>query len=175
MNYAVYMRQIEKYKPKLIRPKNNADASQVTLINQAKAQTGKIPTPIETNFSHIGGSIGNIMKTRETSPTVCNSGYKGVTWGMENADRQANITGRKQHCQICRDDPQPIKIPCQPYVSPVLPTTAPLKCCAKTGIIFVNKDPLIANEVLTSDLRKRYNLPNKLQGLRGPIVIRNLI
>ena len=97
--------------------------------------------------------------------------------------------------------PYNIVLPCKPFVNPIaynvgtsataepsitlpdgtiVPTTSPgsapgvLKCCAKdTSQLYRDNSELIADQGRQLDIRKSYNLPAKLQGLRGPVVSRN--
>lgn len=196
------MRKIENTRSKTIGFQNGQDASQVTLKNQAKAQTVNVPVAVATSFSKIGGTVGNITELRQQncSPTeqTCSTGYQGVSYAIGNADMAGNLIGSKQHCAVCSDAPSSapysVTIPCGIFIdpesyNPVIPGTtttvppsfptagnAPGKtiCCSKdTSQLFRNNSELIADQGRQLNLRRNYNLPNKLQGLRGPIVNRN--
>jgi hypothetical protein len=198
MNCGVYMRKLQAGRTTTIGFQNGQDASQVTLKNQAKAQGVKIPVPVATNFSKIGGSVANIMEaTQQTSsPTdaSCTGGYKGVSYGLGNADMQANIIGAAQHCAVCSDapssEPYSIVLPCTPFIDPIsynpngttvdpskpTPGTKPQALACTTskdmGVIYTDNSELVADQGRQLLLRRQYNLPSKLQSLRGPIVNR---
>jgi hypothetical protein len=201
MDYSTYMRKKRNTISRTIGFQNGQDASQVTFKNQAKAQSVHVPVPVETSFSKIGGTVGNIMEaTQQTSsPTkqTCSSGYRGVSDGIVNADKTANVMGAKQHCAVCSDAPSSapynIVIPCGIFIDPVsydpvipgtttnvpptfpTPGNAPGKtvCCSKDmSQLYRNNSELIADQGRQLALRRAYNLPSKLQSLRGPIVNR---
>jgi hypothetical protein len=192
------MRKLQAGRTTTIGFQNGQDASQVTMKNQAKAQTVKVPVPVATSFSKIGGSVANIMEaTQQTSsPTdaTCTTGYKGVSYGLGNADMQANILGAAQHCAVCSDapssEPYNIVLPCRPFIDPIsynpngttvdpskpTPGTKPQALACTTSkdmsILYTDNSELVADQGRQLLLRRQYNLPSKLQSLRGPIVNR---
>ena len=199
MNCGVYMRKLQSGRSKTIGFQNGQDASQVTLKNQAKAQTVPIAVPVSTSFSKIGGTVGNIMEaTQQTcSPTdaTCATGYRGVSYGLGNADKQLNLIGAKQHCAVASDAPssQPyaITLPCKIFIDPISynpngttvdpsqptpgtkPEAVPCSSSRDMSIIYTDNSALIADQGRQLNLRKQYGLPSKLDSLRGPIVNRN--
>ncbi len=179
MNYAQYMRKIQSTQPTIIHSPSGQDASLVTLKAQARAQTVKVPVAVETNFSQIGGAKANILEaTQQTcSPTsaVCASGYHGVSQGFATTDATANVLGAAQGCAVCSDppssEPYAVVIPCGIFITP--PQNAPGKtiCCAKDmSVLFTDNAELVADQGKPQTLRQHFNLPSKLQGLRGAVV-----
>ena len=65
--------------------------------------------------------------------------------------------------------PAAIVLPCMTELSTVTnaPTTQP--CLLSPGIIYSNPTELIADQGRQAAIRTQYNLPNKLQSLRGPV------
>ncbi len=181
MNYAEYMRKIQNTRSQIIGFQNGQDASLYTYKVQARAQSIELPsTATITNFSQIGGPIGNVFQTSQQtcSPTnaVCSSGYVGVVQARDTTrDAQQSVLGFKQFCAVSNDTPSSsptsITIPCGIFLSTIYPSTVQTVCCSEDyGIKFTNPRELISTLGQQADLRKRFNLPPKLQGLRGPIV-----
>jgi len=230
MNHQVYLRKKMAQQSRIIGFQNGQDASMVTMKNQARAQqpaqafTNNTPLAVPTQFSKIGGTVGNIMEaTQQTSsPTdqLCDSGYKGVVSGKTNIDTAASKVLSAQHCAICSDapssEPYQTVIPCGIFINPLaysappeslnagtatatvtpsaaiidgsgssvtfVPTTSPgsapgtthekVCCIGDPSQLYRNNDELVADEGRQLAIRRAYNLPSKLQGLRGPIVNR---
>ncbi len=193
MNYAMYMRKIAAGRTTTIGFQNGQDASLVTYKAQARANTVKTPVAVATSFSQVGGSVGNILEGNQqnSSPTsaVCATGYQGVSQSQLTTtyDGTNAVIGAAQHCAVCSDapssEPYNIVIPCGIFIDP--PNTAGIyvdppnytsgsstaKCCIKDpGILFTDNRELVADQGRQETLRKSFNLPSKLQGLRGPIV-----
>ena len=185
MNYAQYMRKTLANQQRIIPFQNGQDASMVTLKAQAKATVRVVPTTVITQFSQVGGTVGNIMENNQqnSSPTtaVCSSGYRGTAGGLSQsggfpiADRSGGILQKAQGCAVCSDvpssEPRAIVIPCCGFIDPVYNQPENIKCCAKDpGVIFTNKQLEWNDKACQANLRNQYNLPDKLQGLRGPVV-----
>lgn len=205
MNQAVYLRKKMAQQSRIIGFQNGQDASQVTLKNQARAQTVNTAVAVATSFSKIGGTVANNMEaTQQTSsPTdqTCASGYSGVTNAKTTVDTAATKVLSAQHCAVCSDapssEPYQITIPCGIFINPIaynappqnvnngtatntidptLPTpgTKPegVCCVGDPSQLYRNNSELIADQGRQLALRTQYNLPSKLQGLRGPIINR---
>lgn len=181
MNYAEYMRKVNNTRSRTIGFQNGQDASLVTMKAQARAQTVKTPVAVETSFSQIGGTVGNIMQTEQqnSSPTTatCATGYRGVSQGFATTDATASVLGAKQGCAVCSDAPSSapysITIPCGIFIDPPKNAPGTLKCCQKDAgdvLSVATQAELVADVGRQATLRKAYNLPAKLQGLRGPVV-----
>jgi hypothetical protein len=184
MNYAQYMRKVAANQQRIIPFQNGQDASMVTLKAQAKATSRVVPTTVPTQFSQIGGTVANIMEQNQqnSSPTsqVCASGYQGTaggyyqTGGFPVADRSGGLLLKAQGCAVCSDvpssEPRAIVIPCCGFIDPVYNAPGQEKCCLKAGIKYTDKEEYWKEKALTADLRVGYNLPDKLQGLRGAVV-----
>jgi len=192
MNYAEYMRKMTKTQSQIIGFQNGQDASLVTLKAQARAQiprqaltTAEPPSLTVTRFSHIGGTVANIMEPNHQTnvPTNCSSGYNGISDGRVNADTTGNLIGTAQHAAVCSDapssEPYNIVIPCGTFIRPYdrNPEDHPSQyktnsdwCAKDTSQVFRNNSELVADQGRHSDLRARFGLPSKLDGLRGPVV-----
>lgn len=187
MNYAEYLRKQAKSQTKIIGFNNGQDASQVTLKAQAIASSSTNFIPMATTTSQIGGSKANIVQTNVPSAAT-HGRYVGVADGLPNADRTAGILAAAIKCAACSDAPSsaPYNIVVPPTVKdfglPYITPTDPLevaknapgvtKCCTKDySQLFRNNNEITKQQGLQSKLRVQYNLPNKLQGLRGPIII----
>ncbi len=184
MNYAQYMRKVAARQQRIIPFQNGQDASMVTLKAQAKATNRVVPAPIPTSFSQIGGTVANIMEQNQqnNSPTnaVCQSGYHGTAGGLSQAggfpiaDRSGGLLLKAQGCAVCSDvpssEPRAIVIPCCEYIDPVYNEPGVQKCCLKPGIKYTDKKAYWNEKALEADLRNEFNLPHKLQGLRGAVV-----
>ena len=105
-------------------------------------------------------------------------------------------TPRATFRAVCADppssEPYHLVLPCCPFIDPISynpdatavdPTTAtpgskpqavPCKTSKDMSILYTDNSELVANEARQFDIRKQYGLPNKLTGLRGPIVNRRI-
>ena len=183
MNYSVYMRKLAAGRTTTIGFQNGQDASLVTLKAQARANKVKTPVAVETSFSQVGGTVGNILEGNQqnSSPTsqVCATGYKGVSNSQLTTtyDGTNAVIGAAQSCAVCSDAPSSapynVVIPCGIFIDPPqnAPGTSTAKCCVNDpGIKFSDNRELVADEGRQQTLRRQYGLPSKLQGLRGPII-----
>jgi hypothetical protein len=173
MNYAEYLRRQTRGQSKIIGFKNGQDASQVTYKVQAQAASSSTNiSPVQTTHSRIGGSVANILPTN--APNDCS--YTGVADGLPNSDRTASVLMSKVHCAVCSDAPSSapynIVVPCVTPLEVVKNSPGTTVCCTKDySQLFRNNNELSRQQGLQSDLRLKYNLPNKLQGLRGPVIL----
>ena len=74
------MKRQSKLRTTIIGFNNGQDASQVTLKNQALANSVKVPVIVETSFSKIGGTVANIMQLSQQS----SSPISGCVQPVEN-------------------------------------------------------------------------------------------
>ena len=174
MNYAEYLRRQSKAQSKIIGFKTGQDASAVTYKAQAIASSSTNFTPVETTHSKIGGSIANIVQS--TSPNS-DCTYRGVSDGLPNSDRTAGVIMSKVGCAVCSDAPASapynIVLPCVTLLDPVKNAPGVTKCCVKDySQLFRDNSEITRQQGLQLGLRNQFNLPNKLQGLRGPVVNR---
>jgi hypothetical protein len=176
MNYAEYLRKQTKSQSKIIGFKNGQDASAVTYKAQAMASSATNFSTIATTHSKIGGSVANIAV-----PSVPLNGiegtYSGVANGLNNADRSASVIGAALKCAACSDAPSSapynIVVPCTTFLDPVKNAPGVTQCCKKDySQLFRDNNENTRQQGLQLGLRTQFNLPNKLQGLRGPIVNR---
>lgn len=179
MNYAEYLRKKTKNQEKIIGFQNGQDASQVTYKAAARVQQRTLE-PAATSYSQIGGSIANITQTTQstTSPnaSVCSTGYSGVANGLVNADMTSIVMGTAVHCAVCSDAPSSAPystvVPCVTPLDDIKNAPGVMKCCKKDySQLFRDNSEITRQQGLQSALRVQYNLPNKLQGIRGPIVM----
>ena len=186
MNSSDYLRRKLKNRTTTIGFQNGQDSSLQTMKVQARATNVLSANAVATSASKIGGSIGNIMEnngvTNVPTAEVCASGYASVSGNGQSGgylirDATANRIIGAQGCAVCSDAPSSA-----PY-NRVLPCVVPLPdiknapgntvCCTKDkSQLYRNNSELIADQGRQLSLRTGYNLPNKLQGLRGPIVNR---
>jgi hypothetical protein len=163
MNYGEYMRKKEQSLSKVIGYQRGQDASQTTLKNQALATSVTLTSFLSTN----SGFTGVPLTTQTSDPNSC----VRVSNGLKNADARQNLIGFAQMATLCQNNkPNVTVLPCITVLSTVknAPSTQP--CLVSPGIIFSDPSELIADEARQGSLRTRYNLPNKLQGLRGPVM-----
>ena len=176
MNYAEYLRKQSKGQSKIIGFKNGQDASAVTYKAQAIASSPTNFSTIATTHSKIGGSVANIAVPSVT--TVATRGaYSGVANGLNNADRSAALIGAALNCAACSDAPSSapynIVVPCVTFLEPVKNEPGVTKCCKKDySQLFRDNQEITRQQGLQLGLRNQFNLPNKLQGLRGPVMNR---
>lgn len=163
MNYGEYMRRKERSLSKVIGFQNGQDASQVTLKNQALNTTFTL-----TSFLSSNTGFGGVPLTVETSdPNSC----KRVSNGLKNADTRQNLIGYAQMATVCQNQtPNVTLLPCIPQLSTITNAPSSQPCLLSPGIIFSDPSELIADQGRQAALRTQYNLPNKLQGLRGPVM-----
>ena len=198
MNCGVYLRKLQAGRKNVIGFQNGQDASQVTLKNQAKAQSVNVAGTVPTSFSRIDGpvSITEPSQQNSSSPS-CAGGYQGFVNGFKNMNTSVGrIVGPAQHCAVCADAPssEPYKVvlPCRPFINPIAynpdattidpltttPGTKPEKISCTTsrnmGIVNTDKSELVADQVRQMRIRTQYNLPSRLTSLRGPLVNRNI-
>ena len=186
MNSSDYLRRKLKNRTTTIGFQNGQDSSLQTMKVQARATNVLSANAVATSGSLPGGSICNIMqKNGVTSvPTAesCSSGYKSVsgngqTGGYLISDATANRIIGAQGCAVCSDAPSSapynIVLPCVEPLPVIKNAPGVVKCCKNDmSQLYRNNNELIADQGRQLSLRNSYNLPNKLQGLRGPVVSR---
>jgi len=163
------MRNKQKSLSKLIGMQNTQDASQVTLKNQALATTFTLTSYISSYTGFTGkGFVGVPLTTQTSDPNSCTS----VSNGMKNADPRQNLIGYAQMATVSQNiATRTTVLPCVPILSTITnaPSTQTCISAKDTGQIFRDNSELIANQGRQAALRTKYNLPSKLQGLRGPV------
>jgi hypothetical protein len=180
MNYAEYLRKKERAASKIIGFQNGQDASQVTFKNKAWASAPQPPVTsstsfnggVATNFSKPGGSVANVNQI-DTYPTN-GLGVVGVANGLSNIDTASLLLQNAQYAALSTmalsSAPYNVVIPCSPILSTITNAPGVTKCCSKdTSQLYRNNSELVANQGRQAALRTYYNLPSKLQGLRGPV------
>lgn len=185
MNSSDYLRRKLKNRTTTLGFQNGQDSSLQTMKVQARATKVLGATAVASNPSKIGGSIGNIMDTNGVTnvPTeVCSSGYSSVagntqTGGYLIRDATANRIIGAQGCAVCSDAPSSapynIVLPCVAPLPDIKNAPSVMKCCTDDmSQLYRNNNELIADQGRQLTLRTSYNLPNKLQSLRGPVVNR---
>lgn len=163
MNYGEYMRKKGQSLSKVIGYQQTQDASQVTLRNQAIATTVTLTTFISTN----AGFTGVPLTTQTSDPNSC----VRVSNGLKNSDPRQNMIGYAQMATLSLNTtPSVTVLPCIPVLSTITNAPSSRPCLLSPGIIYSDPSELIADQGRQADLRTKYNLPNKLQGLRGPVM-----
>jgi hypothetical protein len=185
MNYGEYMRRKEASRSKIIGFQNGQDASLVTYKAQARVSTVPNVVPVKTSFSKIGGTVADIMDVTPkdgNSPTnaTCVTGYSGVSGNSQShgflvSDRTLNVLLAAQGCAVCSDAPSSapynVVVPCEQQLSTIKNAPGVMKCCGKDGSqLYRNNDEIIEDQGRQAAFRTAYNLPNKLHGLRGPVI-----
>lgn len=170
MNYGEYMRRKDKERSKLIGIQNAQDASQVTLKNKALATTITLTTLLSTNKGFT--DVPFTSETSQTSQTSDGGCCMRVCNGSKNVDTRQNLIGYAQMASISKNiEPRTTLIPCATMLPIIKNAPSTQSCCTDDmGQLFRDPTELIANQALQSQLRTQYKLPNKLQGLRGPVV-----
>jgi hypothetical protein len=185
MNSSDYLRRKLKNRTTTIGFQSGQDSSLQTMKVQARATKSLGATAVATSPSKIGGSIGNIMENNGVTnvPTdACSSGYNSVagytqTGGYLIRDATANRIIGAQGCAVCSDAPSSapynIVLPCVVPLEDVKNAPGNTVCCTKDmSQLYRNNNELIADQGRQLSFRTAYNLPNKLQSLRGPVVNR---
>jgi hypothetical protein len=180
MNYAQYMRKVQAGQSRVIGYQNGQDASMVTMKAQARAATVKTPVSVATNFSKVGGAVGNTMEPLQTTKTSLGGTHGGIV-GVSGVgpttvanNGAASVIAAAQNTTVYSEAsssaPYQIVVPCGVWIAP--PQNAPgvARCCQKDpSQLYRNNSELVANQGKQLALRTAYNLPNKLQGLRGVV------
>jgi len=162
MNYGEYMRRKDQSLSKVIGFQRGQDASQVTLKNQALNTTFTTTTFISSNT----GFVGVPLSVQTSDPNSCGR----VSNGLKNADTQQNLIGYAQMATLSLNQtPNVTVLPCKTQLSTITNAPSTQPCLVSPGIIFSNPTELIADQGRQADLRTKYNLPSKLQSLRGPV------
>ena len=163
MNYGEYMRRKEQSLSKVIGYQQTQDASQVTLRNQAIATTVTLTSFLSTN----AGFTGVPLTTQTSDPNSC----VRVSNGLKNSDPRQNMIGYAQMATLSLNTkPNVTVLPCVTVLSTITNAPKTQTCLLSPGIIYSDPSELIADQGRQADLRTKYNLPNKLQGLRGPVM-----
>ena len=167
MNYGEYMRRKEQSLSKVIGYQRGQDASQVIIKNQALATTVTTTSFISSYTGITGTGFTGVPLSAQTSdPNSC----QRVSNGLKNANTRQNLIGFAQMTTLSQNQsPNVTVLPCIPQLSTITNAPSTQPCLLSPGIIFSNPTELIAEQGRQADIRKRYNLPSKLQGLRGPV------
>jgi hypothetical protein len=167
MNYGEYMRRKERSLSKVIGFQNGQDASQVTLKRQALATTFTTTSFLSSYTGYTGnGFVGVPLTTQTSDPNSC----ARVSNGLKNADTRQNLLGYAQMATLSQNQaPSVTVLPCIPQLSTITNAPSSQPCLLSPGIIFSDPTELIADQGRQAALRTQYNLPSKLQSLRGPV------
>ena len=162
------MRRKEQSLSKVIGYQRGQDASQNTLKNQALATTLTLTSYISSHAGYTGnGFTGVPLTTRTSDPNSC----VRVSNGLKNADARQNLIGFAQMATLSQNiSPNVTVLPCVTLLSTITNAPSTQPCLVSPGIIFSDQSELIADQGRQASLRTQYNLPNKLQGLRGPVM-----
>lgn len=181
MNYAQYMRKVQAGQNRVVGYPNGQDASLVIMKAQARAATVKTPVSVATNFSKAGGGVGNTLEPLQQTAgaSLQESARRGGVVGVSGVgpttvanNGAASVIAAAQNAAVYSETMGPYQtvIPCGVWIAP--PQNAPgvTKCCQKDmSQLYRNNSELTATQGKQLALRTAYNLPNKLQGLRGSV------
>jgi len=181
MNSSDYLRRKTKALSQTLGFQNGQDSSLQTMKVQARATKTTKPVPVEANRSQIDPQLQAYGVTNTpTDATFNNAGYKTVvgksqSGGFLTNDMTTNRIIGAQSCAVCSDPPSSapfnIVLPCVTPLPDIKNAPGKIVCCADdTSQLFRNNNELTAQQGKQAALRTAYNLPNKLQGLRGPIM-----
>lgn len=161
------MRRKERSLSKVIGFQHGQDASQVTLKNQALNTTFTTTSFLSSYTGFTGnGFVGVPLTVKTSDPNSCTR----VSNGLKNADTRQNLIGYSQMTTISQNQkPNVTVLPCIPQLSTITNAPSSQPCLVSPGIIFSDPTELIADQGRQAALRSQYNLPSKLQGLRGPV------
>jgi hypothetical protein len=128
---------------------------------------------------YIVDTLNNRIRTASGSLTTLGSTqrpayYAGVSDGRATTDTAANLIGYAQYAALSNSvgiQPYNIVVPCQGVLSTITNAPGVAKCCQKDmSQLFRDPSELIADQGRQAALRTSFNLPKKLDSLRGPIV-----
>ena len=172
-----------------------------TALTTTNANPYAVPTNFSQNGGSIGNILETSQQNNSPSSQVCATGYQSVANGLSNVDTAASLIGSAQACALRQfssitSAPYSTTIPCGIFIDPIrynpepdsgYPTanstvdpTRPTagnkpgvtKCCTKDmSVLYTNNAELVRVQGQQSALRQQYNLPTKLQGLRGPVAV----
>ena len=180
MNSSDYLRRKTKALTKTLGFQNGQDSSLQTMKTQARATKTTHVGAVAANHSKIDSSLEAYGVTNTPTDASCSAGYKtvagnGVMGGFLIADMTANRIIGAQSCAVCSDAPSSapynIVLPCVTALPDIKNAPGQTVCCSKDNSqLYRNNNELIADQGRKGAFRTAYNLPNKLQGLRGPVI-----
>lgn len=180
MNSSDYLRRKTKAQATTIGFQNSQTSSLQTMKVQARATKTTHVVAVAANHSQIDSSLSAYGVTNTPTQGANVAGYKtvvgnGQSGGFLIADTTANRIIGAQSCAVCSDAPSsaPYKItlPCVEALPDIKNAPGKMVCCTDDmSQLFRNNNELVAEQGRQAAFRATYNLPNKLQGLRGPVV-----
>jgi len=181
MNSSDYLRRKTKALSQTLGFQNAQDSSLQTMKVQARATKTTNPVPVAANHSQIDSSLRAFGVTNTPTDARFNTaGYQTVvgksqSGGFLTNDMTANRIIGAQSCAVCSDPPSSapfnIVLPCVTPLPDIKNAPGKTVCCTDDmSQLFRNNNELVAEQGKQAALRTAYNLPKKLQGLRGPVV-----
>lgn len=181
MNSSDYLRRKTKAQATTIGFQNSQTSSLQTMKVQARATKTTHVVAVAANHSQIDSSLTAYGVTNTPTDAAFNkAGYNtvagnGQSGGFLIADTTANRIIGAQSCAVCSDAPSsaPYKVtlPCVTPLEDIKNAPGKMVCCTDDmSQLFRNNRELVAEQGRQAAFRTTYNLPNKLQGLRGPVV-----
>jgi hypothetical protein len=180
MNSSDYLRRKTKALSTTIGFQNSQDSSLQTMKTQARATKTTRVVAVAANHSKIDSSLSAYGVTNTPTKGTNVAGYNtvagnGQSGGFLIADTTANRIIGAQSCAVCSDAPSSapysITLPCVTPLPDIKNAPGKTVCCSNDmSQLFRNNSELIADQGRQASLRTAYNLPNKLQGLRGPVM-----
>jgi hypothetical protein len=175
MNSSDYLRRKTKGLSQTIGFQRGEDSSLQTMKVQARATKTTRVTAVATNHSTIDKTMATNVPTvinASGCSTVVGNGQSG---GVLIADMTANRIIGAQSCAVCSDAPSSapyaVVLPCVTALPDIKNAPGKTVCCQDDmSQLYRNNNELIAEQGRKSAFRTGFHLPNKLQGLRGPVV-----
>ena len=180
MNSSDYLRRKTKALTRTLGFQNGQDSSLQTMKAQARATKTTHVVAVAANHSQIDSSLSAYGVTNTPTQGANVAGYQtvvgnGQSGGVLIADTTANRIIGAQSCAVCSDPPSSapfnMVLPCVTPLPDIKNAPGKTVCCVDdTSQLFRNTNELVVQQGKQAALRTAYNLPNKLQGLRGPVV-----
>ena len=180
MNSSDYLRRKTKALTRTLGFQNGQDSSLQTMKAQARATKTTHVVAVAANHSQIDSSLSAYGVTNTPTQAANTAGYQTVAGNTQSggfliADTTANRIIGAQSCAVCADPPSSapfnMVLPCVTPLPDIKNAPGKTVCCVDdTSQLFRNTNELVAQQGKQAALRTAYNLPNKLQGLRGPVV-----
>jgi hypothetical protein len=180
MNSSDYLRRKTKALSQTLGFQNAQDSSLQTMKVQARATKTTHVVAVAANQSQIDSTLSAHGVTNTPTKAANVAGYNtvagnGQSGGFLIADTTANRIIGAQSCAVCADPPSSapfnIVLPCVTPLPDIKNAPGKTVCCSDDmSQLFRDNSELSAQQGKQAALRTAYNLPNKLQGLRGPVV-----
>jgi hypothetical protein len=180
MNSSDYLRRKTKALTRTLGFQNGQDSSLQTMKAQARATKTTHVVAVAGNHSQIDSNLSAFGVTNTPTQGANVAGYQTVVGNTQSggvliADTTANRIIGAQSCAVCSDPPSSapfnMVLPCVTPLPDIKNAPGKTVCCTDDmSQLFRDNGELVAQQGKQAALRTAYNLPKKLQGLRGPVV-----